>query len=86
MKRIKLDRKGDEIKAFIRSLSGTTAGAILELDGKPVLKVLPIGAEPVNQAELKAALERRRDESRKLNQEWEAADRELWKRLEDAEE
>ncbi|MBL8794997.1 MAG: hypothetical protein JNM56_13895 [Planctomycetia bacterium] len=86
MKRVKLDRKTEEIKAFIRSLSGATVGSILELDGKPVLKVLPISAEAVDAATLKAALRKRRDESRRLNQDWTDADQELWNKLDEAEE
>jgi hypothetical protein len=86
MKRVKLDRKTEEIKAFIRSLSGTTAGSILELDGKPVLKVMPVCEEAVDAAALKAALRKRRDESRRLNQDWADVDREQWHKLDEAEE
>lgn len=86
MKRIKLDRKAEAIKEFIRSLSGAAAGSILELDGKAVLRVVPIGAEPVNRTELKAAIKKRREESRQLNQEWAAADRAMWNKLDEGEE
>ena len=81
MKRIKLDRKDDKIKKFVRSLSKNSSGSILELEGKLVLKVLPVSHEPIDRKKLKAAIRRRRDQSRELNKDWEAVDQEMWKKI-----
>src|SRR5438094_1692325 len=76
MKRIKLDRKDDKIKKFVRSLSKNSSGSILELEGELVLKVLPVSHEPIDRKKLKTAIRRRRDQSRELNKDWEAVDQE----------
>ncbi len=82
MKHIKLDREIEPIKAFIRSLPREADGAILELEGKPLLKVTPVLARRVDKRKLKAAILKRRDESRKLNAEWNSADQDLWNQTE----
>jgi hypothetical protein len=51
---------------------------VLEIDGKPVLHVLPVTDVAVNHRNLKAAIIARRDESRKSNEEWGAVDRASW--------
>lgn len=81
MKRVSLDRESEPVKQFIRSLARASDGSILELDGEPVVKVLPIRKKPIDRAKLKAAILRRREESRRLNQEWEAVDREVWDKI-----
>ena len=83
MKHIKLDRKDDNIKKFVRSLSKNSTGSILELDGEIVLKVLPVNEKPIDPKKMKAAIRRRRDQSRELNKDWEAVDREMWNKLPD---
>ena len=84
MKHIKLDSKDDKIKKFVRSLSKNSNGSILELEGEPVLKVLPVGEEPIDRKKLQAAIRRRRDRSRELNKDWEAVDREMWNKIPEA--
>jgi hypothetical protein len=84
MKHIKLDRKDDNIKKFVRSLSKNSTGSILELDGEIVLTVLPVNEEPIAPKKLKAAIRRRRDQSRELNKDWEAVDREMWNKIPDS--
>jgi len=83
MKHISLDREDERVKRFVRSLSVDSDGFILELEGEPVLKVLPVADEPVDKAKVTAAILKRRNESRRLNNEWEAVDREMWDRLPD---
>ena len=78
MKHIKLDRKDDKIKKFIRSLCKNSAGSILELEGEAVVKVLPMRDESIDRKKLRTAIRRRREESRHLNREWEEVDREMW--------
>jgi hypothetical protein len=85
MKRINLDREDEQIQKFVQSLSVDENGAILELRGEPVVKVLPV-AKTVDRARLKAAILKRRNESRQLNKDWEAVDREMWDRVPSTEE
>lgn len=75
---INLDREDDRIKNFIRALPVGADGALLELDGAVLLRVLPVADKPIDAGKLKAAILRRRDESRLLNAEWEAVDQETW--------
>ena len=77
---IKLDQQPSQIKRFVLSLAVDSNGSILELKGEPVLRVLPAieSERAVDKAKLKAAILRRRDESRGLNVEWEAADCQEW--------
>ena len=81
MKRISLDNENEQVKNFVRSLSVDVSGAVLELEGEPVVKVLPITKKSVDRARLKAAILRRRDESRKLNEEWHNVDQEMWEKI-----
>ena len=80
MRHIKLDRETPQIKHFVLSLPVEADGSILELKGEPVLRVMPVieQEQAVDKAKLKAAILRRRNESRRLNDEWEAVDREVW--------
>jgi len=80
MRHIKLDRETVQVKRFVLSLPVEPDGSILELKGEPVLRVMPVieQEQAVDKAKLKAAILRRRNESRRLNEEWEAADREVW--------
>ena len=80
MKRIDLDRESEPVKAFVRQLPFERGGAILELAGKPVCRVLPVDELPFDERKLRAAIRKRRSESRKLNREWESADHEVWNR------
>ena len=73
MRHINLDKEIAQIKRFVLSLPVDPDGSILELQGEPVLRVLPIVGPVVDKAKLKAAILRRRGESRRLNQEWAAA-------------
>ncbi len=81
MKHIKLDRKDEKIKKFIRSLSKNSTPLILELEGEAVLKVVSVKEEPIDRNKLRAAIRRRREESRRINREWEAVDREMWDKI-----
>lgn len=85
VRHIKLDKESAQIQRFVLSLPVDPAGSILELNGDPVLRVLPITAEEesVDKAKLSAAIRRRRDESRRLNDEWAAVDRDAWNRSAD---
>lgn len=78
MKHINLDKEPDRIKRFVRRLPVDPDGSILEINGEPIVKLLPVHDQPVDKAKLRAAVRRRREVSRELNREWEAADRELW--------
>ena len=82
---ISLDREDERVKRFVRSLPVDSAGSILELDGHPLLRVSPVSHAPVDTAELTAAILKRRDTSRTLNRDWDAADHELWEKLPDTE-
>jgi hypothetical protein len=86
MKRIPLDRKDKKIREFVQTLSAGTASSILELGGKPVLKVVPLAKGGVDRAKLRAAIAKRRDESRKLNRDWQHVDQEMWDRIPGSEE
>lgn len=82
MKHIDLDPQSESIKQFVLSLPVDTNGSVLELNGKPVLRVLPAEDQPpVDPAKLRAAILARRDESRSLNEDWESVDREAWEHL-----
>jgi len=78
MKHVSLDRESKAIKKFVRSLPVDPEGTLLELEGEPVLRVLPVDEEAVDPRKLKAAILSRRDRSRELNREWEVVDRETW--------
>jgi hypothetical protein len=80
MRHIKLDDENAQIKQFVLSLPVDPDGSILELEGEAVLCVLPVMAQKpmVDVAKLEAAILSRRDESRRLNEDWEPADREVW--------
>lgn len=82
MRHIKLDRQNAQVKRFLLSLPADPDGSILELKGRPLLRVLPVTelAQEVDQAKLKEAIIRRRAASRRSNQEWLDADREIWQR------
>ena len=81
MKHISLDREDDRIKEFVRSLPVEPDGSLLELRGKAVLRVLPATPETVDRAKLRAAILKRRDESRRLDAQWQAVDAEMWSRI-----
>ncbi len=86
MKHLRLDRKAKLIKNFVRALSANSEGYILELNGKPVLKVFPVAEGQLDKGKLKAAILKRRDESRELNKEWAAVDWEMWEKIPEARE
>jgi len=87
MRHIKLDKENAQIKQFVLSLPVDPDGSILELKGQPLLRVMPFvkRGRPVDKAKLKAAILRRRNESRRLNNDWEAADQEVWRQSADSE-
>jgi len=78
VKHINLDREDKRIQQFVRSLPLDPDGSILELQGEPVLRVLPVSSDAVDLVALKAAILERRRESRDLNADWESVDRETW--------
>ncbi|GEM_PF-2351259 len=81
MKRIALDKKDKKIKQFIHALGANVHGSLLEIDGIPVLRTLPVKNEVVDRSRLRAAIRKRRDASRRLMHEWQAVDREMWERI-----
>ena len=78
MKQIHIDQEDERVKEFVRSLPLDPDGSVLNLGGKPVLRVLPLLDDHVDQQKLKAAILNRRDRSRELNEDWHAADHEVW--------
>lgn len=82
MKHVSLDHEVKQIKDFISSLAEEPEGSILELDGRPVVRITPMVSDEVDEEKLKEAILSRRDESRKLNADWEHVDREVWERNE----
>jgi hypothetical protein len=83
VKHINLDREDERIKRFVRSLPIDPDGSVLEINGEPVVRVLPVVDEPVDDKMLREAIRNRRTASRMLNKEWEAVDRETWERVPD---
>jgi hypothetical protein len=83
VKHIDLDAEDEHVKQFVLSLPIDPQGSLLEIHGKPVARVLPMAGAgvPYDRDRLKAAILARRDESRRLNDEWEHVDRESWERL-----
>src|SRR5689334_17371833 len=59
MNHINLDREDKKIQEFVRSLSENAGGSVLELGGRPVLQVVPVGDESVEREKLKAAIGKR---------------------------
>jgi hypothetical protein len=82
---VDIDRQSEEVRSFIRKLPVTDVGCLLVLNGKPLYKVVMNPSIPVDRKKLKEAILSRRDESRRLNQEWADADRQLWQKLDDLE-
>ena len=78
---IDLDREDELVKRFVKSLPLPQSGSVLELNGKPVCRVLPLPGLPADPAAITAAIRNRRDRSRELNRDWEYTDREMWDRL-----
>ena len=78
MNQIDLDANDERIKEFVLSLPVDPDGAVLQLRGEPVLRVLPVVKEPIDPVRLKAAILKRRAKSRRLNEEWQAVDQEAW--------
>lgn len=79
VKHIDLDTQDEHVKQFVLSLQLEEDGSILEADGKPVARVLPVGGG-YDRERLKQAILNRRDESRDLNADWDDADRDVWDR------
>jgi hypothetical protein len=86
MKTVSLDKTSKDVQAFFRSLPLERDGCILEINGKPLLRVVPITEVSVDRSKLKAAIRTRRDESRRLNAEWRDVDRDMWEKLAKTEE
>ena len=80
VKHIDLDAEAEQVKEFVLSLQLGPAGSLLEVDGKPVARVLPVN-HASDQDKVKAAILARRDESRRLNADWEHVDDEAWANL-----
>ncbi len=83
VKHIDLDTEDKRVQQFVLSLDLDAEGSVLELHGKPVLRVLPIvaGGVSYDRDKLKAAILARRDESRRLNDDWSHADKDTWESL-----
>lgn len=81
MTRVSVDRRAKPVRDFVSSLAAKRGGAIVELNGEPVLRVVPAPRERVDPAKLKAAILRRRRESLRVHREWEHIDREMWNRI-----
>lgn len=81
MHHIDLDAQDERVKQFVLGLPLDSDGSVLEANGRPIARVVPVDDGGVYDRErLKEAILNRRDESRNLNQEWEHADREVWER------
>jgi antitoxin (DNA-binding transcriptional repressor) of toxin-antitoxin stability system len=80
VRHIDLNQQDTPVKQFFLTLDNDPDGSIIELDGKPVAKVMPITQqdEPVDETQLEAAILARRDTSAALNEEWVAVDQETW--------
>ena len=80
MKHIALESEDEHVKQFVLSLQLDSEGSVLELDGKPVARVLPVEASDLSYdpEKLASAILARRDESRRSNADWENADRDVW--------
>jgi hypothetical protein len=85
LERVNVDQQSEEIRSFISKLPVTDEGCLLVLNGKPLYKVVLNTAFSLDKRKLKEAILSRRDESRRLNQEWADADRELWRKLDEME-
>ena len=82
VRHIDLDQQDEHVKQFVLALHLDADGSVLEVGGKPVARVLPVAGEvAVEREKIKAAILARRDESRKLNAEWEDADRQVWDQI-----
>jgi len=83
MKHIELETEGEQVRQFVLSLELGSAGLLLDLHGKPVARVLPVagGDAEYDRNKLEAAILARRDESRRLNEDWRHADEEAWSNL-----
>ena len=79
MKHIELGNQTEPVRQFVLSLDLEPDGSMLELDGQPIARVVP-PREPVDREQLKAAILARRDQSRKLNDDWHDADHEIWEK------
>lgn len=85
MKRVNVDKQNECIREFIHSLPVEKEGCVLIVNGKPLLKVVPITEVSVNKEKLRKAILARRDESRRLNRDWEVVDEEIWRKLDELE-
>jgi hypothetical protein len=79
MKHIALETEDEHVKQFVLSLELDSEGSVLELNGKAVARVLPVDGRELSYdpEKLTAAIVARRDEARRLNADWDEADREL---------
>ena len=79
VKHIELTREDEHVKRFVLALNLDREGSVLELNGEPVVRVVPAGNQTgVDVEKLESAIVARRDESRALNEEWINTDREVW--------
>src|SRR5437660_12930840 len=82
MKRVNVDKQSKEIQDFIQSLPVThREGCLLIVHGKPLMKVVANADIPVDRKKRIEAIQAGREESRRLNREWETADEELEQKL-----
>jgi hypothetical protein len=83
MKHIALETEDEQVKRFVLSLELDPEGSVLELHGKPVARVLPVNSKQASYdpEKLKAAILARRNESRRTNEDWADADRDVWQML-----
>lgn len=79
VRHISLNTQDKLVREFLLSLNLDSNGTVLELNGEPMARVLPIvsQSQAVDREQLKAAILARREESRALNESWQDADREL---------
>lgn len=83
VRHISLNTQDKHVQEFLLSLELDIEGTVLELNGEPIARVLPIvgHGQAVDREQLKAAILDRREESRALNEAWQDADRELWEQV-----
>lgn len=83
MKHLELHTEPEGVRNFVLALKDYCEEVILELDGNPVIQVIPVSkAHPhCDLAQLEKAILARRDISREINSEWEPLDLECWDRI-----
>ncbi len=81
MKHLEITQQPESVRNFILSLGTPPEDLILDVNGVPYARMMPIAHEKVNRRLLAQAILSRRDESRQNNADWEPLDLECWEKL-----